>query len=575
MRYGAKLKRRGIADNSPDLLQRLLSHRHVDPAAAETDAYALTGLLPPDLLALPHAADLVVQHLREHRILVIGDFDADGATSSALLVAGLRSMGGHHVDFLVPDRFRFGYGLTPEIVEEAQRSSPDLIITVDNGIASLEGAARAKELSIQLVVTDHHLAGETLPDADAIVNPNQPGCPFASKSIAGVGVAFYLLAAVRAVLRGRGEKNLPSLARFLDLVALGTVADVVPLDANNRIMVQQGLLRIRAGLGRPGIVALAEVAGAEIDQLTTRDLSFGMAPRLNAAGRIEDMSIGIACLLAEDLAQAREVAAKLDTLNKERRQIEREMREDANLQLADTTSEAMGICMSDPSWHQGVVGIIASRIKDRLHRPVIAFAPGSATELKGSARSIHGMHIRDALASIDVRHPGMIEQFGGHAMAAGLTLKNEHFDAFAEAFDDEAHRWLTEEDLTDDLLSDGEAADLLHIGQVRRVLTSAPWGQAFPEPLFDDVFEIINQRIVGGAHLRLRLRTDRGRVFNAIAFGHTDLLSGLQHRMAYRPEINRYRGLESVQLIIEALDLPLDLDDAYVVNMTTPVHTAR
>lgn len=564
MKYGANLKRRGLVTSHPELLQRLLSFRGDESPSTETaasDTYALSRLLPPDLLELPRAADVVAHHLDEHRILVIGDFDADGATSSALLVAGLRAMGGRHVDFLVPDRFRFGYGLTPEIVDEAKLREPDLIITVDNGIASIEGARRARELSIQLVVTDHHLPGDVMPEADAIVNPNQPGCPFESKAMAGVGVAFYLLAAVRAQLRARGTMALPSLAGFLDLVALGTVADVVPLDTNNRIMVQQGLRRIRAGLGRPGVVALAEFAGADIDQLTTRDLSFGMAPRLNAAGRIEDMSIGIACLLAENLDLAREIAGRLDSLNKERRQIEREMREDANLQLSEKTSDAMGVCLMDDSWHQGVVGIVASRIKDRLHRPVIAFAPGSESELKGSARSIQGMHIRDALAAIDVTYPGMIERFGGHAMAAGLTLKNEHFEAFAEAFDQETRRWLNEDDLTDDLLSDGEAADLLQLGQVRRILTEAPWGQAFPEPLFDDVFEVIDQRIVGNAHLRLCLRTERGRVLNAIAFGHTDLLSGPRHRLAYRPDINRYQGLESVQLIIEALDLPLSLEE--------------
>ena len=401
--------------------------------------------------------------MKGQNILIVGDFDADGATGSALGILALKAMGATAVDFLVPNRFEYGYGLTPAIVEVAKTYHPDLLVTVDNGISSIDGVESAKAADMKVLITDHHLAGEQLPDADAIVNPNQPDCPFPGKNTAGVGVIFYVLCAVRTELDRRdwfANRAKPNMASFLDIVALGTVADVVSLDANNRILVHQGLNRIRAGFARPGILALAEVAKRDVMRLVASDLGFALAPRLNAAGRLDDMSLGIELLLTDDFHRAREIASELDSLNRERREIEDSMKEEAlrdlaRLELGDKDGLAWGVCLYQNDWHQGVIGILASRIKEKLYRPVIAFAPGDDGEIKGSARSIPGFHIRDALEAISTRHPGLILKFGGHAMAAGLTIKVEDYVRFAEAFDREARRLLTEDMLESCLVTDG------------------------------------------------------------------------------------------------------------------------
>jgi single-stranded-DNA-specific exonuclease len=530
----------------------------------------LQGLHPLERLrGLDRAVDLLEQAIREDQhVLVVGDFDADGATSSALSVRALRALGARQVDYLVPNRFEYGYGLTPEIVAVAAERRPDLIMTVDNGISSLTGVAAAKARGIRVLVTDHHLPGETLPDADALVNPNLPGDEFPSKALAGVGVAFYVMLALRARLRARGwfsAKGLgePNLARYLDIVALGTVADVVPLDRNNRILVQQGLARIRAGACVPGIRALIEVAGRNPARLVASDLGFALGPRLNAAGRLEDMSLGIECLLTDDPLHARRMAEQLDALNRERREIEAEMKAQAlegveRLQL-DQDGLPYGLCLFDPGWHQGVIGILASRVKEQVHRPVIAFAETSAEEIKGSARSVPGLHIRDTLDAVAARCPGLISKFGGHAMAAGLSLPRRHFDTFAAAFDQEVRRHLSEDDLEGVLYTDGElsAADFsLELAELLR--NAGPWGQAFPEPLFDGEFQVLGQRIVGNHHLKLNVRPQGGKAaLEAIAFHQADRAAGLQGRgvrMAYRLDANEFRGLRSLQLVVDYLE---------------------
>ncbi|MDA9064083.1 single-stranded-DNA-specific exonuclease RecJ [Pseudomonadales bacterium] len=559
------------------LLSRLFTGRGIQ-TSDEIDCSLARLLLPTTMLGLVAAGKLLADCIeQQQRILIVGDFDADGATSSALMVHGLTAMGALHVNYLVPNRFEYGYGLTPEIVQlaagtgafqpEAGHQPPQLIITVDNGISSGDGIDLAKSLGIKVLVTDHHLPGDVLPDADVIVNPNQPGCGFPSKNLAGVGVAFYLLTQLRQTLRKRGwfdqaDLVAPNLADYLDLVALGTIADVVVLDQNNRILVSEGIRRIRAGRCRPGITGLLEIAGVRQSQLASRDLAFGIGPRLNAAGRLDDMALGIECLLSPSIIDARAKATHLDNLNKERRVIENEMKTQAqaNLKLQHNLTPAgnkTGVCLYDDDWHQGVIGIVASRIKDQLHRPVIAFAPAGDNEMKGSARSIRGLHIRDALAAIDAKNPGLIQKFGGHAMAAGLTIEAGHFEQFARLFDEQASSSLSTEDLEQVLISDGELNDKVTLSLVREVLQAVPWGQGFPEPLFDGEFEILQQRIVGQRHLKLSL-LNGDQTFDAIAFNQDRLIDGRNKRMAYRLDINEYRGVESVQLIIECVDVSLD-----------------
>lgn len=553
-----------LGDLSP-LLSRLYTARGIaDPHEVD---HQLKYLCPPDTMKGLDGATALLRDVivRNEAILVVGDFDADGATGCALMVLGLRALGAGRVDYLVPNRFEFGYGLTPEIVEVASGYAPQLLITVDNGISSVAGVESARTHGIKVLITDHHLPGEQLPRADAIVNPNQHGCEFPSKHLAGVGVAFYLLSALRQCLRDTGwfdEQNLavPNLAQFLDLVALGTIADVVPMDYNNRIMAQEGIRRLRAGRGRPGLLALVEIAGTTLEQLVAKDLAFGVAPRLNAAGRLEDMSIGIECLLTDDENRATELAMQLDTLNRERRSIEQDMKLEAQNQLAlgdiANDQQAVGVCLFREDWHQGVVGIVASRIKDQLHRPVIAFARSGDNELKGSARSIKGLHIRDALDAIAARHPGLVAKFGGHAMAAGLTLKEADFERFAAAFNAEARRWLSDEDLEQVILSDGNIDEEITLALAHEIMSAAPWGQGFAEPLFDGEFEVLAQRIVGGHHLKLVLRhRDGAATLDAIAFNHASTLDGRYQHLAYRVDVNTWRGRQTVQLIVEETDL--------------------
>jgi len=488
------------------------------------------------------------------RILIVADYDADGATACAVGVLGLRALGAH-VDFLVPNRFEFGYGLTPEIVALAARTRPALIVTVDNGIASLEGVAAAAALGIEVIVTDHHLPGDRLPEPAIIVNPNQPGCGFPSKHIAGVAVMFYVVAATRAALRdaGRLAGDAPNLASLLDLVALGTVADVVRLDRTNRILVDQGLRRIRAGAGRPGVAALFAAAGRDVARASTYDLGFVAGPRLNAAGRLADMSIGIRCLLEADASRAIELAASLDRLNRERREVEARMQDQALADLerasaAVADSDAVTICLHRADWHQGVVGIVASRLKDRFHRPAIVFARGADGELKGSGRSITGFHLRDALDLVAKREPGCILRFGGHAAAAGLSIAERDLARFADAFERVARELLTPPMLARTFESDGALAPgELSIALARRI-RDAVWGQGFPAPAFDDTFAVADQRVVGERHRRLVLARG-GERFEAMLFGHPDPLP-TRIRAAYRPDVNVWQGLESLQLVL-------------------------
>lgn len=572
------IKRRPLPEHLPTLntasevLDRIYITRGI-VHDAELDK-RLQALLPFNtLMGIDAACVRLEAAIRaQQRILVIGDFDADGATSSALAVSALRTMGALHVEFLVPNRFEFGYGLTPPIVDVAKRWRPDLIITVDNGIASVDGVDHANELGIDVVVTDHHLPAETLPKACAIVNPNQVGDTFKSKSIAGVGVIFYVMLALRRALCNSGwfaSEGLtePNMSSFLDLVALGTVADVVGLDQNNRILVNQGLARIRQGLCRPGIRALIEVAGRQASSLKESDLGFAVAPRLNAAGRLDDMALGINCLLSDDDEHARLYAKQLDELNIERRKIETEMKEQAmhdidKILLRVNSADAqlpIALCLFDASWHQGVIGILAGRLKERFHRPVIVFAQVSPEEMKGSARSIPGLNIRDVLAAVDRDHPGMIIKFGGHAMAAGLSMKPECFSQFREALIHEVGQHIDLSACEGEILSDGplKPSDLtLELATLLR--DSGPWGQQFPEPVFDNVFEILDQRLVGQHHLKLTLaHTDGGESFDAIAF-QVDLKCWPNHRArhmhaAYRLDINTYNGRTKLQLMIVAM----------------------
>ena len=556
------------------LLQRIYSSRGVTDCA-ELDN-SLKGLLPYHTLRdiEPAVAQISRAIEARERILVVGDFDCDGATSSALAVAALRALGAAWAGYLVPNRFEYGYGLSPEIVAVAQQQSPDLLITVDNGISSVEGVRAAKGLGIRVVVTDHHLPGDELPAADALVNPNQQGCEFRGKNTCGVGVIFYVMTAVCRELQQRGwfarqGLAVPNMADFLDLVALGTVADVVPLDHNNRIFVDQGLKRIRAGRCRPGIAALAEIGGRTLSKLVAADLGFAIAPRLNAAGRLEDMSIGIECLLTQSPDEARRLALQLDELNQDRKQIEQQMQSQALSILAGMKLDAdsganaelpYGITLFEPDWHEGVVGILASRIKERLHRPVIAFAQTEEGQVKGSARSIPGLHIRDTLDAIAARHPELLNKFGGHAMAAGMSLDMEHFERFRKAFDDEVRRRLQPEQLLARIETDGclNTAEM-SLNTAQQLRDGGPWGQLFPEPLFEGTFEIVQQRILKERHLKLVLAepgNSQNFCVDAIAF-NVDLddwpSAASQVKVAYKLDINEFKGRVSLQLLVDYL----------------------
>jgi len=553
----------------PPLLRRIyLARNLVEPEELER---GLAKLPSPWLLS---GMETLVSQLieaiqtRKH-LLIVADFDADGATSCALGVLGLKAMGAAQVSYIVPNRFEYGYGLTPEIVQVAARQKPDVLITVDNGISSIEGVQAAKALGMKVLVTDHHLPGAELPEADAIVNPNLPGDGFPSKALAGVGVMFYVLMALRARLRengwfaARGSVE-PNLGQWLDLVALGTVADVVALDRVNRILVHQGLQRIRGMQARPGIMALLEVAGRKPAAATASDLGFTVGPRLNAAGRMEDMAVGIECLLSENREEARAMASQLDQLNRDRREVEDQMRLDAfaileNLDTQKRAQDLAGVCLYDASWHQGVIGILASRVKDRLHRPVIAFAPAGNGELKGSARSIAGVHIRDVLADIAAAYPGLLNRFGGHAMAAGLSLEKEAYHAFAKVFDAEIAKRIEGMDLAHAVHSDGElSAEELRLESAELLQQGGPWGQGFPEPLFDGEFEVVQARIVGEKHLKLVLRTpDQMRMIDGIVFfvdNPESWLGQTRLRLAYKLDVNEFRDNRTVQLRVEYME---------------------
>lgn len=557
-----------LADSLPPLLRRLYASRGVK---SDRDLErSVKGMLPwQQLTGIDEAVTHLYNAMREGlRIIVVGDFDADGATSTALSVLALRSLGCDNVSYLVPNRFDDGYGLSPEVVDQAHARGAQLILTVDNGISSHAGVARAHELGVPVVVTDHHLPGETLPEAEAIVNPNLRDCDFPSKSLAGVGVAFYLMLALRAFLRDNGWFEargiaMPNLAELLDLVALGTVADVVPLDANNRILTWQGLSRIRAGRCRPGIKALLEIANREAHKLAASDLGFALGPRLNAAGRLDDMSVGVALLLCDNLGEARQLASDLDALNQTRKEIEQGMQAEALTlcEQLERSSETLpgGLAMYHPEWHQGVVGILASRIKERFHRPVIAFAPAGEGVLKGSGRSIQGLHMRDALERLDTLYPGMMLKFGGHAMAAGLTLEEANFDAFQQRFGDLVTEWLDPALLQGEILSDGPLSAQEMTLEVAEMLREAgPWGQMFPEPMFDGEFRLLQQRLVGERHLKVMLEpVGGGPLLDGIAFNVDTAIwpdNGVrQVKIAYKLDVNEFRGNRSVQLIIENL----------------------
>lgn len=538
------------------LLARLYAARGVTDKA-ELD-YELKSLIPPAALTnTDQAAHILADAIEaEARMLIIGDYDCDGATATAVGMRALKALGAD-VNFLVPDRFKFGYGLSPEIVDLAAEQSPDLIITVDNGIASLEGVDRARELGIATLITDHHLPAATLPEADCIVNPNQPGCEFPSKCIAGVGVMFYVALALRAELRERGffsDLPEPNFADLLDLVALGTVADVVKLDRNNRILVSQGLKRMRAGRLQPGLAALFKASSRDPKRASAFDLGFLIGPRLNAAGRLADMRLGIECLITNDAGRAMQIAQELDTLNRTRREIEAGMQDQALilLEAMDMDNPAAGIALFEPEWHEGVVGILASRIKEKLHRPVFAFARSEGGIVKGSGRSIPGLHLRDALDLVAKRAPGILLRFGGHAMAAGATLREENFERFAQLFAEIAGELLDPADLTRTLETDGALEGSYISLETARLLENEVWGQGFPAPLFVDEFDVEQQRVLKEKHLKLRLRKGNAKL-DAIQFNFSTQ-PGSRTRAAYRLSINEYMGVESPQLMIEYLE---------------------
>lgn len=552
----------GWPDSIPALLRRVYAARGA--STPELAQPRLAGLLPPDRLrGLESATALLADAMAADRhIVVVGDFDCDGATACATGVRGLRLLGARRVSHAVPNRMVHGYGLSPALVDELAALHPDLLLTVDHGIACHAGIEAARARGWRVVVTDHHLPGPRLPAADAIVNPNLPGDEFPSKALAGVGVVFYLLLALRRHLRGAGAlaAGEPDLSTLLDLVAVGTVADLVPLDANNRTLVAAGLRRLRAGRGCAGLRALVEACGRDAARLTAADIGFAIGPRLNAAGRLEDMALGIECLLTDDPARARELAQRLDGINAERRAVQQAMTDDAEAALSRVLPGEAGApqapCLFDPEWHPGVIGLVASKMKERLHRPVLAFAPaepGSAV-LRGSARSIPGFHIRDALAAVDSAHPGLIERFGGHAMAAGLTLAQSQLAAFEQAWQAHAAGVLDDGLLQAELLSDGELLprefDRFHAEALR---DGGPWGQGFPEPLFDGRFDVLDWKVVGERHLRLTLRhPDRREPLAAIQFGGWQgQPPSQQAHLAYRLAPDDYRGGQAIQLVVE------------------------
>ncbi|MBT1443551.1 single-stranded-DNA-specific exonuclease RecJ [Shewanella sp. JM162201] len=572
MKY--KLSRRPTVDDSHlpshlhPLIRQLLARRGV--AANECEPELAKLLRPDTMLGLPQAARILADAAEAgKRMLVVGDFDADGATSTSVCLLALAMMGVTGADFLIPNRFDYGYGLSVPLVALAAQKGAEVLITVDNGISSIDGVAAAKLAGMTVVITDHHLPGKELPKADAIVNPNQHGCGFASKSIAGVGVAFYLMLALRAELRSRGWFARlgiaePNLATLVDIVALGTVADVVSLDANNRILVDAGLKRVRSGRCRPGITALLEVAKRSPERAVAADFGFAVGPRLNAAGRLDEMSLGVETLMCDDIMYARRMAAELDGLNLERRELETGMQAEAlkSLERLSLREEDLpwGIALYQDDWHQGVIGILASRIKDRYHRPVIAFAEASETEIKGSARSIKGLHMRDLLELISSRHPGLILKFGGHAMAAGLSLGKADFGRFASIFDQTVRELLSPELLTGEILSDGELAlEFMTLDTAMLLRASGPWGQGFEEPLFDGHFRLLQQRLVGEKHLKMMVETECGRLMlDAIAF-NVDLSvwpdASIRHvQLAYRLDVNEFRGNQSLQLLVEHIE---------------------
>ena len=551
------------------LLQRIYAGRGI---AADTELnYKLSHLCDyQGLKDIEKAADIISHAVvSRQKILVVGDFDADGATSSALAVTALRSFSANQPDYLVPNRFEFGYGLTPEIVEVAAANHPDIIVTVDNGISSIEGVKAAEEKGIKVVVTDHHLAGSTLPEAAAIVNPNQPGCSFPGKNTAGVGVIFYVMCAVRARLKKlnwfNAERPIPNMAPLLDLVALGTVADVVSFDKNNRIFVYHGLERIKADYVRPGILALIEVSQRQQSTLTAGDLGFALGPRLNAAGRLDDMSLGIELLLSGDITSARQLAVQLDKLNTQRRSIEDSMRIEAEDKLHELSIKKpdtliTGLCLYQEDWHQGIIGIVASRIKEQIHCPVIAFAPSECDRIKGSARSINGFHIRDALADIASSTPGLLCSYGGHAMAAGLTIKKEDFEYFNREFQRITKEKLNEDSLMASLVTDGELKPEEHILPIAIMLRDAgPWGQHFPEPLFDGTFRVINQKLLKNKHLKFVVTHPASdQWIDAILF-NADLIcwpdaSVQKVFIVYKLDINDYRGSQNIQIIVKHME---------------------
>ena len=533
------------------VLARVYAARGI--ASPQQLEYDLKNLLPLSLLKnAQHMASLLADAIAAgKRLLVIADYDSDGATACAVAVRALRAFGAE-VDYLVPNRFEYGYGLTPEIVRLAASATPDMLVTVDNGIASVAGVAEANRLGMQVLVTDHHLPGDELPEAACIVNPNQPGCDFPGKNLAGVGVIFYVMLALRAELRQRNAfagKAEPNLGKLLDLVALGTVADVVRLDDLNRILVSNGLRRMRAGKACAGIQALFRVAGRDARRASSWDLGFALGPRLNAAGRLEDMALGIECLLSDDPARALELAQQLDTLNRERRAIETDMHNQALAALEQiTVQDNYSLSLFDPDWHQGVIGILASRLKEKFHRPVIAFAQGNSGELKGSGRSIPGLHLRDALDLVAKRHPDMIKKFGGHAMAAGLIIAEEDFVRFEAAFEAVCSQLLTPALLTRTVETDGALESPEMSLELAQLLRSEVWGQAFPEPAFQGEFEVEQQRVVGEKHLKLRLR-QAGRSFEAMLFFHAAPIPE-RLRAVYRLDVNEYNGNTTLQLLL-------------------------
>ncbi|MFH4482296.1 single-stranded-DNA-specific exonuclease RecJ [Vibrio diabolicus] len=563
-----------LPDSIPPILKRIYINRGItDPAQLETSARGLHSY--QKLGGIEQAVELLFQAIKEQkRIIVVGDFDADGATSSALSVLALRMLGSHNVDYLVPNRFEDGYGLSPEVVDQALELGAEMIMTVDNGVSSIEGVRYAKENGITVLVTDHHLPGQVLPDVDAMVNPNLESCHFPSKALAGVGVAFYLMMALCVHMRKHNwftEQGMqePKLMELIDLVALGTVADVVPLDENNRILVHQGLQRIRAGKARPGIQALIEVAKRDARRLVASDFGFALGPRINAAGRLDDMSFGVELLMCNNIHAARRMASELDGLNQTRKEIEEGMKQEAmafceRLQFGEGSELPYGLALFQRDWHQGVIGILASRIKEKFHRPVIAFADGGEGTIKGSCRSIPGLHMRDALDFIDTQNPGLIIKFGGHAMAAGLTIKEQDFERFSRLFDEVVKKELDEAALKGVIMSDGELKPeefSMHVAEQLR--SGGPFGQAFPEPIFDGEFKVLHQKLVGDKHLKLMLEPlYKGHPTNVMIDGiafNVDLrrwpdASVKTVRLAYKLDVNEFRGNQSLQLMIDHIE---------------------